>query len=431
MAHLRVLITNIWLNRGGTESVVRDISLGLLARGHVPIVYSPTLGEIAQEISARGIAVVDDLACLREAPDIIHAHHYVTAGEALLAFPKTPAVYVCHGWDSWLERPPRFPQLTYIGVSEATRDRMIHREGISPSRTMILPNAVNLRRIPPRQASLSKLLQSGCVFSNDDSHFSVLQEAGARFGLTLSKIIGRSNAIPEHELVKYDLVFATGRSAIEALCAGCAVVVCDRNGLGGLVTTSSYEGLRAANFALRALTKPVTVNSVALELSQYDAADALSISERIRQDSDLDTYLDKLLAVYLSTIAEHKANPPCRDSIHRAERFFLHEALPLKPSDPRWPWLLDQTRVVDLELFEPLRAELHQRALEVEQMKLELTNRVLEMEQLALALHQTKLELTKERDELATALNAVYRSRSWRLTKRLRAMRSNWQKLLD
>ena len=62
---MRVLLTNITLaSRSGTEVNVRDLALGLLRRGHRPVVYSPELGEIAAEIRAATVAVVDDLAAI-------------------------------------------------------------------------------------------------------------------------------------------------------------------------------------------------------------------------------------------------------------------------------------------------------------------------------------------------------------------------------
>ncbi len=350
---------------------------------------------MAQEILSRGIPVVDNLACLREAPDIIHAHHFVTAGEALLAFPGAPAVYVCHGGDLWIERPPRFPQVTYVAVSEQTRDRIVQREGISLDRTAILYNAVDLRRIPPRPAALPERPLSACLFSHDDTHFAVLERATKQRGIALSRLIGRSMATPEYELVKYDIVFATGRSAIEALCAGCAVVVCDKRGLGVLASTTDYERLRAHNFALWTLTKPITVDAVIDELDRYDFADAISVSERVRQDSNLESYLDKLEKLHAATIARHRAAPPSRESIYWAERNFLHEALPRKPGDP--PWM--ERPVREDPRLDQLRAELDQRMTE---------------------LRQTK-----------TALNEVYSSRSWRLTRTLRAIRPTWFTLFD
>jgi Glycosyltransferase Family 4 len=390
---VRVLITNILLNRGGTESVVRDISLGLAARGHLPIVYSPTLGGVAKELSDSGITVVDDLACVAEIPDIIHGHHFVTAGEALLAFPAVPGVFVCHGYD-WLERPPNFPQLTYVAQGDATLDRLL-REGIRRNRTTVLHNAVDLRRVPARPAPLPQRPRSACVFSHSDAHVSIVEKAAAKIGITVSKMIGRSIAAPERELVKYDLVFASGRSAIEALCAGCAVVVCDHRGLGGLATTTDYPRLRAQNFGLWTLTKGVTIDSIATELVRYDPADAALVTERIRRDADFETYLDKLEQLYASTIAAHRTSPPAPDHIRRSQQRFLHDALPRKPGDPGWSSLGENAALLELE---KLRADLQQCAAEVEKMK--------------------------------RALAGVYDSRSWRLTRPLRAIWSNCQSLL-
>src|SRR5262249_60051840 len=84
---LVVLLTNVWLTqRAGSEAVVRDVALGLLRRGHRPIVYSPSLGPPAEEIASRGVSVIDDLRELAETPDVIHAHHTIPCGEALIRF---------------------------------------------------------------------------------------------------------------------------------------------------------------------------------------------------------------------------------------------------------------------------------------------------------------------------------------------------------
>src|SRR5689334_22317015 len=143
---LRVLLVNWSLQlRGGTETVIRDLAFGLRARGHVPLVYSPILGVVAREIEAAGIPVVDDLGSIGDEPDVIHAQHFFTTGEALIRFPRTPAIHFCHGWRGVLERPPRFPQIRrYVAVSDCTRDRVVNREGITPERVRTMHNAVDL-----------------------------------------------------------------------------------------------------------------------------------------------------------------------------------------------------------------------------------------------------------------------------------------------
>ena len=111
MGALRILVTNTWLDaRAGSELYVRDLATALLARGHTPIVYSPVLGEVAREIRAATIPVVDDLGALGAPPDVIHGHHLLETMTALLRFPGVPAVSVCHGWLPWQEAPPWFPR---------------------------------------------------------------------------------------------------------------------------------------------------------------------------------------------------------------------------------------------------------------------------------------------------------------------------------
>src|SRR5882757_7758934 len=103
---LTVLLTNIWLSqRGGSEVVMRDLATGLSRRGHRMVVYSPELGEMASELISKGIVVIDDLRKLGEPPNIIHAHHSIPCGEALIRFPQVPAVYVCHAFEIWMEAP--------------------------------------------------------------------------------------------------------------------------------------------------------------------------------------------------------------------------------------------------------------------------------------------------------------------------------------
>src|SRR5437879_2486638 len=125
---LTILITNIWLaNRAGSEVVVRDLAIGLLRRGHRPIVYSPTLGEMADEIAERGIVVIDDVRKLAEQPDILHAHHSIPCGETLIRFPHLPAIYVCHAFPFWMEAPAHFPQIgAYVAVDQAGHDRLVY-----------------------------------------------------------------------------------------------------------------------------------------------------------------------------------------------------------------------------------------------------------------------------------------------------------------
>ena len=289
MNALSILVTNHALDmRAGTELYVRDLAVSLLRRGHAPVVYSPKLGAVAREIRRATIPVVDDLAAIAAAPDIIHGHHNLETMTALLHFPHTPAVFFCHGWQPWPEVPPQFPRiLRYVAVDETCRDRLVREHAIPPARTRMLLNFVDLERFTPR-APLPARPQRALVFSNGahaDGYLNAVRAACAQHGLQLDVIgLRAANVAAEPELVlgQYDLVFAKARCALEALAVGAAVVLCDAAGCGPLVTTVEFERLRRQNFGVRTLQEPTHADTLAREIARYDPHDAAEVSRRVR-----------------------------------------------------------------------------------------------------------------------------------------------------
>jgi hypothetical protein len=288
---LTVLITNIWLaNFGGSEVVVRDLALGLLRRGHRPIVYSPALGKISAEIAARGVAVIDDLERLGEPPDVIHGHHCIPCGEALLRFPEVPAINVCHAFETWLEAPAHFPQIgAYVAVDEACRDRLVQTEGIDPARVLVLPNAVDLDRIPARPAALPDRPRRALAF-------------------------GKAAELPELR------------------------AACERAGI-------EFASLRAMNFGLRCLTKPVTVDRCLEQIARYDRDEAAKVAACARDAADLDSLIVQYEQLYADVIGGAR-KPSVTDAARQhAEARFLHTYLPRRPGDARWPWLAEREKL--------------------------------------------------------------------------------------
>src|SRR6185295_4530161 len=124
MAGLTILIANATLaSLTGTETYVRDLALGLLRKGHTPIVYAPELGHIAQELRSSAVSVVDNLNSIETTPDIIHGNHNTELIGALLHFEKVPAVFFCHSWNDWESAPPSHPRIfAYVAVDDTCRD---------------------------------------------------------------------------------------------------------------------------------------------------------------------------------------------------------------------------------------------------------------------------------------------------------------------
>lgn len=308
---MRILFTNIFLtSRTGTEVWVREAALGLRRRGHDPMVYAPQLGEVAREIQAGGVPVVNDLSVVEERPDLIHGHHHPQTVEALLRFPGIPAIFVSHDATGWHDAAPLFPRiLRYVAVDEANRDRLL-AGGASEAKVRMLLNWVDLERFRPRAEPLPEKPRRALVFSNvarEDTHLPAVREACRRAGLEMDVIgagVGKSESHPEAFLGGYDLIFAKARCALEALATGAAVILCDYRGLGPMVTSGELDNLRRNNLGARLLRERFTPEGILREMERYDPRDAATVSRRIRETAGLEESLDRLLRLYGEVLEE-------------------------------------------------------------------------------------------------------------------------------
>ena len=313
MKGLNVLITNLTLaTRTGTEVYVRDLALGLLRHGHKPIVYSPDLGEIAFELRSKSVPVVNDLTQVATTPDVIHGHHHPEALTALLQFPTVPGVLFCHDWSAWHDVPVKFPRiLRHVAVDDTCFDRLVTMHGIPSEKARVILNFVDLDRFKSR-LPLPNEPRRALVFSNaasEQTQLRAVREACRQMNIALDVVgaaSGNSLERPEEVLGKYDLVFAKGKSAIEALAVGAAVILCDATGVGPMVTTDELSRLRRLNFGLRTLQSPILVDVLAQEISRYNPWDAAEVSRRMREEAGLDTALEKLIALYYEIRDEFK-----------------------------------------------------------------------------------------------------------------------------
>jgi hypothetical protein len=320
---LKVLITNCSLaSRAGTELYVHDLALGLLRRGHTPIVYSTELGAVAKVIRKYTIPVVDDLAAVSSPPDVIHGHHYHETMTALLRFPGVPAIYVCHDWHTWFDKPPKFPRiLRYAAVDQTCYDKLIYETAIPEGRVRLVPNFVDLKRFKAR-ASLPARAQRVlilCNYTHEFPHLVAVREACARAGLRLDVLgigVGKPCDQPEKVLVTYDIVLAKGRTALEALATGAAVVLYSGWSAGSwaagpMVTARELDRLLLLNLGIRAMTyirdPRVFAQALMREIAHYDPQDAATVSERVRARCGRDRVADEFISLYEEVIAEHRA----------------------------------------------------------------------------------------------------------------------------
>ena len=310
MRPLKILFTNNTLAaRGGTDLWVRDRASARRRRGHVTAAYSPLPGDVANDLRDAGIDVVDDIERLPWTPDILHAHHHFETMTVLARYPSLRAMFICHGVMPWEEEPPLHPNIRrWVAVDLPTRERLLSA-GAEPDRIALLHNFVDLQRFTARDA-IPPRPRRALVFSNQidrSNGFHALERACRKEGVEMTVAgIASGNVLdrPENVLGQFDVVFAKGRAALEAMASGCAVILCDKRGVGPYVTSAELATLRDLNFGMKTLTEPLSVDVLRDRLRAYDREDAMRVTAWVRDHASLDRAATGLESIYEACLGE-------------------------------------------------------------------------------------------------------------------------------
>lgn len=172
---------------GGLESVVRELSVGLAARGHRVALLAvmdagapppPLLGSVAAQgvsvvpVSLRARAYLQEGRAVRRTiaeflPDVVHTHGYRPdlIGGRVAVQERVPWITTFHGFTGggpknrtyeWAQRRQARRATRAIAVSEGIRARLLD-SGLSPARIELLPNAWSARPVLGREAARARL----------------------------------------------------------------------------------------------------------------------------------------------------------------------------------------------------------------------------------------------------------------------------------
>lgn len=294
---LHILLAMCYLaHHTGAELFTRDMALWLRRRGHSVTVFAGSFGEMAQELRHESIACIDDPALLTVRPDIVIGNTHQETVRAILQFPDVPAISICHDRSHDHGRPPHLSQIRrYVAVDDNCAERLRHESGIVSARLEVIQNGVDLQRFA-RRGPLPERPRRALVFSNyaeDDALLDEIRGACADAGIELDVAGVRVNNLirePENLLGDYDLVFAKGRAATEALAVGCAVILLDHSqrSMDGMIVRANVEHARRWNFGRALLTRPIERNALAEEIARYDPAQSADVCLWVRENASLD-----------------------------------------------------------------------------------------------------------------------------------------------
>ena len=298
--------------RGGSELFVMEVAGELLRRGHSVAVYTGTAGPMAAGLPQLGGVIVGDPRKCPWTPDVIHGQHRMFALKALMAFPSTPAIHYIHGFLPRVEKPFRHPRiLRYVTISHGMAKHFAASLGLPPERFEVIHNHIDLERYDevrtvsekPRKA----LVYSHATFS--PMQLSVIGEACRERGISLELAglcNGRVEEHPERLLPNFDLVFAIGRSALEAAACGCGVIPLYGGMVEELLHPDNYSRIRSQNFAVRlSLHEKLSAEWIGRQVDQWDRDAIRSVTRMVREEARLEKTVDRLESIYREVIAAY------------------------------------------------------------------------------------------------------------------------------
>lgn len=306
---MKILLVNHTLDQyAGSETFTYALACELKRLQHDVICFSPRLGRLADRLLEAGVPVTDNLAVLPDDVDVIHAHHRYESLLAFSRFADKPMILVCHGVLPWQEQPfrSRLNIHRYVAVSEEVRDRLVRHHRLDANDVQIIRNGIDLRRFASRQP-IRPRPRHALVLSNyiPDSHRSLIGNVCGRLGITLREA-GKVRSLwaVEEEINRADLVFALGRSALEALACKRAVIVFDYNGADGLVTPENFNLLRLRNLSGRTYRSRYTEESLLKEIARYDPTTAEPLYQVVQREHDVRHVARQYVRLYEDAVSQ-------------------------------------------------------------------------------------------------------------------------------
>jgi hypothetical protein len=188
--------------------------------------------------------------------------------------------------------------------------------GLPPERVTFVPNFVNVTRFSevrrPPQRIQKALLFGGPRLPDDE--LARLEAACASLQIKLDKVgaaYKSHRSRPEVFLQQYDLVFAIGKCALEALATGCAVIPVLPGQAGSIITSASFDEWSYSNFGPRYFMSSSQIDELWLrkQIAAYSARDLESVTRRVRSERTLEKAIDKLDAIYREAVETSSLKP--------------------------------------------------------------------------------------------------------------------------
>jgi len=258
---MKILLTNQALDaRGGSESYLEVIAWELRRLEHEVLFFSPRCGEVAESLEARGYSVHRSVEDLPSDIDVIHGQHVDAIAAVRYRFPRIPLVFVTHSWFIPIEDPAEsLGASAFVCFNALTEQRLRAHAAASGKPVVRLTQPISITFAEAEQQPIGEVpVHAVAVSRSLRTRLSDLEEACSTHHIRFHWIGGDHNDAEDvqSEMFAADIVFAMGRTALEAMAAGRAVFIVDESTVGGWMTASSYPTFEADGFTGRGSEEP-------------------------------------------------------------------------------------------------------------------------------------------------------------------------------
>ncbi len=331
---MKILITNHALTTaGGTEQFVVELAQALRRRGHEIMIFSPRAGNVASVLSNEKFPIFSDPATISTRPDVIHGQHHMETMLALLNLPGVPCAYFCHGMIAWQECPPVHPRvLRYVFLSDLTARYLVLDRDLPEERFHIIPNHIDLTRFKGREPREHISKAAICSRMPPQPELvaglnSMLEKRGIALDVIWDWARG-TLASAEDVYASYDLIFGTGRTAIEAMAAGCLVSTTSHDKIGPIITPDNFHDRRRFNFALASWERSLAPDDLGVQLDGFSPAEHERLLGMVSAECDIDREAAMVEGVYEEVVKEWQTASKDVDEMP-ALRHYLWSLAPL------------------------------------------------------------------------------------------------------
>ncbi len=307
---MKILLLTDRLDRGGMETHVETLAMGLQRRG-IDVCILSAGGEIAKKLEGHGIRHITipppskklldffkrrrilKKLLRKEKFDILHAHTRLTALLLRMERTKVPRVVTVHARfsPSLLGRLLSYWGTHTVAVSRDLAEHTARAFGIPRDRIRIIPNGIDLARFSPpykrkenesprilfasrldadcalgarlllslcTRPELSRLHPLVTVAGGGGAYRALKEEAAAvnrALGYEAVQLAGHVTDMPAL-LAAHDIFVGVSRAAMEAAAVGCAVILCGDEGYLGLLTRETLSKARRTNLCCRGFSHP-------------------------------------------------------------------------------------------------------------------------------------------------------------------------------